>query len=36
LARLDEAAVYARAQESGRRMANRVGVPLGTSWPIVE
>lgn len=36
LTRLDEAAVYARAQESARRMAGRVGLKLGTFWPRVE
>lgn len=36
LTRLDEGAVYARAQDSARRMAARVGVPLGSAWPIVE
>jgi 5-methylthioadenosine/S-adenosylhomocysteine deaminase len=35
LTRLDEAAVYARAQASGRRMAERTGLPLGTFWPQV-
>jgi cytosine/adenosine deaminase-related metal-dependent hydrolase len=36
LTRLDEEAVYARAQDSGRRMAERVGLKLGTFWPKVE
>ncbi|MFO1056626.1 MAG: amidohydrolase family protein [Dongiaceae bacterium] len=36
LTRLDEEAVYARAQESGRRMSERVGLKLGTFWPKVE
>jgi cytosine/adenosine deaminase-related metal-dependent hydrolase len=36
LTRLDEAAVYARAQASGRRVAERAGVSFGTFWPRVE
>jgi cytosine/adenosine deaminase-related metal-dependent hydrolase len=36
LTRLDEAAVYARAQASGRRVAERADMPLRTSWPQVH
>jgi 5-methylthioadenosine/S-adenosylhomocysteine deaminase len=36
LTRLDEAAVYARAQASGRRVAERADMPLGTFWPLVH
>jgi 5-methylthioadenosine/S-adenosylhomocysteine deaminase len=36
LTRLDEATAYARAQASGRRMAERTGLSLGTHWPRVE
>jgi cytosine/adenosine deaminase-related metal-dependent hydrolase len=36
LTRLDEAAVYARAQASGRRMAERTGLHPGTDWPCVD
>jgi cytosine/adenosine deaminase-related metal-dependent hydrolase len=36
LTRLDEATAYARAQASGRRMAERTGMAPGTFWPVVE
>jgi 5-methylthioadenosine/S-adenosylhomocysteine deaminase len=36
LTRLDEAVVYARAQASGRRVAERADMPLGTLWPQVH
>jgi 5-methylthioadenosine/S-adenosylhomocysteine deaminase len=36
LTRLDEATVYARAQASGRRMAERTGMHVDTRWPRVD
>lgn len=35
LTRLDEGAVYARAQASARRMVERTQLPVGTFWPKV-
>lgn len=36
LTRLDEGAVYARAQASARRMVERIGAKVGTFWPLVN